>query len=146
VFAAPFPTCTWGLQPDLTPATNYQGLWWNAPAGSEYGWGINFSHQGDIIFATWFTYDAKGKPWWLIIEAHKTAPGIYAGAVSTVSGPPFNAVPFLRSQVVETPVGTATLTFADGNNASFAYTVNDVAQTKPITRQLFSPPAGTVCR
>ncbi|HEX6793354.1 MAG TPA: glycosyl hydrolase family 28-related protein, partial [Casimicrobiaceae bacterium] len=37
---------------------NYEGLWWASPAGSESGWGINFAHQGDIIFATWFTYDA----------------------------------------------------------------------------------------
>jgi hypothetical protein len=34
-------------------------------------------------------------------------------------------------------VGTATLTFADGNNGTFAYTVNGVSQTKAITRQVF---------
>jgi hypothetical protein len=37
------------------PPVNYQGLWWKSPAGSESGWGINFAHQGDVIFATWFT-------------------------------------------------------------------------------------------
>ena len=66
--AAPF-----GAGPALAAAANYQGLWWNPPA--ESGWGINFAHQGDIIFATWFTYDAAGKPWWLIAELHKTAAG-----------------------------------------------------------------------
>ncbi len=40
---------------------------------AESGWGINFAHQGDIVFATWFTYDTAGKPWWLIAELHKTA-------------------------------------------------------------------------
>jgi len=41
------------LDPVAGPsASNYQGLWWNAPAGSESGWGINFAHQSDIIFAT----------------------------------------------------------------------------------------------
>ena len=35
--------------------TNFGGLWWNSPAGSESGWGINFAHQGDQIFASWFT-------------------------------------------------------------------------------------------
>jgi hypothetical protein len=39
-------------------ARNYEGLWWNAPAASESGWGINFTHQGDTIFATSFTYGA----------------------------------------------------------------------------------------
>jgi hypothetical protein len=43
------------------------------------------------------------------------------------------------------PVGTATLSFANGNAGSFAYTVNGVAQTKAITRQVFRTP-GTVCQ
>jgi hypothetical protein len=141
----PLPTCTWGAQPDLAQATNYQDLWWKAPAGSESGWGINLTHQGDVIFATWFTYDAAGKPWWLAITANRTAPGLYTGDVFTTSGPPFGAVPFDPANVVETTIGTATLTFADGNHASFAYTVNGVAQTKTLTRQVFVPP-GTVCQ
>src|SRR5262249_40359129 len=37
-------------------AANYQGLWWSSPANSESGWGVNLAHQGDIIFASWFTY------------------------------------------------------------------------------------------
>ncbi|HEX8738685.1 MAG TPA: S8 family peptidase, partial [Casimicrobiaceae bacterium] len=45
--------------------TNYQGLWWASPAGSESGWGLNVAHQGNIIFATWFTYDTSGKALWL---------------------------------------------------------------------------------
>jgi hypothetical protein len=140
------PTCIWGAQPNLALATNYQDLWWNS---SESGWGINFAHQGDIIFATWFTYDASGTPWWLIAEAHKTAPGVYSGGAATVTGPAFNAVPFPPAGspggATETTVGTATLTFADGNNATFAYSVNGVSQTKQITRQVFAEP-GTVCQ
>ena len=71
--------------PDAPPVSdpNYQGLWWNP---DESGWGINFAHQGDIIFATWFTYDVAGKPWWLIAELHKTAAGICSGNVSTGRG------------------------------------------------------------
>jgi hypothetical protein len=44
-----------------------------------------------------------------------------------------------------TVAGTATFTFADGNNASFDYTVNGISQTKLITRQVFVP-NGTACR
>ncbi len=51
-------------------AVNYQGLWFN-PA--ESGWGINFAHQGDLIFASWFTYDLTGKGTWLVMTASKTA-------------------------------------------------------------------------
>jgi len=60
-------------------------------------------------------------------------------------------VPFLPANVALTPVGTATLNFANGNSASFAYTVTlgtppvTVNQTKQITRQIFRTP-GTVCQ
>jgi hypothetical protein len=141
----PLPACTFGAQPDLTQATNYQDLWWAAPAGSEAGWGINFTHQGDIIFATWFTYDVDGTPLWLTVTANRTGATTFTGTLNRTTGPPFNAVPFNPANVTVMPVGTATLSFANGNAGSFAYTVNGVAQTKAITRQVFRTP-GTICR
>ena len=117
---------------------NFQGLWWAAPAGSESGWGINFAHQGDIIFASWFTYDQNGKGLWLVMTAPKTGPGVYAGTLYTTTGPPFNAVPFSPAKVVPTAVGMGTLTFSDANNGTFAYTVNGFAQNKAITREVFA--------
>jgi hypothetical protein len=143
-FASPVPICTWGAQQNLALATNFQDLWWASPAGSEAGWGINFTHQGDIIFATWFTYGTDGQPLWLTVEAPRTGGNVFSGFVRTFTGPAFNAVPFDPARVTETIVGAATFTFADGNNATFAYTVGSVAQTKPITRQVFAAP-GTVC-
>ena len=119
-------------------------LWWASPAGSEPGWGITLTHQGDIIFATWFTYGTDGQPLWLTVEAPRTGGNVFSGFVRTFTGPAFNAVPFDPARVTETIVGAATFTFADGNNATFAYTVGSVAQTKPITRQVFAAP-GTVC-
>ncbi len=147
----PLPTCTFGVQQALSLATNYQDLWWAAPPGAESGWGINFTHQGNTIFATWFTYHFDGSPLWLSVTASNTAPGVYAGTLYLTSGPAFDAVPFLPANVVLTPVGTATLTFANGNSATFAYTITlgtppvAVTQTKPITRQIFQAP-GTVCQ
>ena len=141
----PLPTCTFGAQSKLSLATNYQDLWWASPPGSESGWGINLTQQGDVIFATWFTYDHDRTPLWLIVTAPKTGPGIYSGSLFRTTGPPFNAVPFDPMKVVGTAVGTASFTFSDGNTASFAYTVNGVAQAKPITREVFRSP-GTVCQ
>ena len=63
----------------LALATNYQDLWWARTAAAESGWGINLSHQGDTIFATWFTYDIDGSSLWLVVTALKTAPGVYTG-------------------------------------------------------------------
>ena len=134
----------WGTQPNLALATNVQDLWWKQPAGSESGWGINFTQQGDTVFATWFTYDAGGKPWWLAFVANRTGPGVYAGDIFTTTGPPFSAQPFDPTLVVETTIGAAKLTFTDGNSGTFAYTVNGKSQSKPLTRQVFAEP-GTVC-
>jgi len=141
----PLPACTFGGQADLSQATNYQDLWWAAPAGAEAGWGVNFTQQGDVIFATWFTYDSDGAPLWLSVTANKAAAGIYTGVLYRTTGPAFNTLPFDPSHVTATPVGSATLTFASGNAGTFAYTVNGVSQSKSITRQVFRTP-GTVCR
>jgi len=143
------PTCVWGAQPNLALATNYQDLWWVA-SGAESGWGVNFTHQNDITFATWFTYDFDGTPLWLSATAIKTGTGVYRGDLIRTRGPSFNAVPFDENLVTRTPVGTLTLTFVNGNAASYAYTVtlpgtSPVTQTKQVTRQVFRAP-GTVCQ
>ena len=136
----PVPTCVFGAQ-DPTTATNYQDLWWN-PA--ESGWGINLTEQGNMIFAAWFTYRPDGSPLWLTATAAPQG-GSYTGTLYQNSGPPFNAVPFNPANVVQTPVGTATFTFANGNSATFAYTVFGVSQSKQITREIFQG-SGTVCQ
>ena len=146
----PLPTCVFGAQTNLALATNFQDIWYAAPAESEAGWGVNFTHQGDVIFATWFTYDVDGTPLWLSATLDKTASGAYSGTLYRTTGPKFNAVPFLPADVTLTPVGTLTLTFANGNSATFAYTValegpaSAVTQTKSIVRQVFLGP-GTIC-
>jgi len=147
----PLPTCTWSTGADLAGATNYQDLWWAKPAASESGWGINLNHEGDIIFATWFTYDLDGTPLWLVATAPKTSPGVYTGELYRTTGPAYNTVPFDPNAVHATKVGTATFTFADGNNATFAYSVQlagmavPAVQSKAITREIFST-GGTTCK
>ena len=71
-------------------------------------------------------------------------------ALIRTTGPAFNAMPFSPASVLLTPVGSLTITFANGNAALFAYTVTlpgqpGVSQAKAITRQVFRPP-GTVCQ
>ena len=122
---------------------NYGGLWWNAPGGSEAGWGINFAHQGGTIFASWFTYDLTGKAWWLVMSANQTAANSFTGTLFQSTGPAFDAMPFppigSPGGATGSAVGTGTLTFGDANNGTFAYTVKGVSQTKAITRQTFGP-------
>src|SRR5206468_7183255 len=66
VFSSPVPTCV--AAQTFAPSSNYSDLWWRSPAGSENGWGVNITHQGDILFATWFTYDASGRGLWLVLS------------------------------------------------------------------------------
>jgi len=131
-------------------SVNYQGLWWKAPGASEDGWGINFAHQGNVIFGTWFTYDTTGKGWWLtLITDSNPSPGSFTAKLYATTGPPFNAVPFVKTGAAPPPIGTATLTFTDANNGSFHYDVTlptgTVSQTKAITRQLLGNAPMATC-
>jgi hypothetical protein len=133
---------------------SYQGLWWNSPGGSESGWGVNITHQGDILFATWFTYDSDGKGMWLVIPRAELQPVIvyddpygygmmgppmyqYSGSVYRTTGPAFDSARFDPAAVTVTKVGDADFRFTEPNAGTFVYTVNGVFGAKPITRQVF---------
>jgi hypothetical protein len=141
----PMPACTLGGSAGASP--NYQGLWWRSPAGSESGWGVNLTHQGDIVFATWFTYDSSRRGMWVVMpEGRRTGTtNAFTGAIYRTTGPSYDSTTWNASSVQATQLGTATFTFSDSGNGTFAYTVNGVSASKPITRQVFSSPA-TVCR
>jgi uncharacterized delta-60 repeat protein len=143
IFGPPV-TCTFGVRADLATATNYQDLWWAAPTGAEPGWGISLAHQGDTIFATWFTYGVDGAPLWLSATATRNASSRYEGALYRTSGPPFSATSFRPSEVARAAVGSLSLEFANGNAAQFEFTIDGRTQSKAITRQVFHAP-GTVC-
>jgi len=145
----PLPNCTFGVETNLALASNYQDLWWAAPAGSQAGWGINLTHQGDTIFATWFTFDHDHTPMWVAMAAAKTGFGSYIGQLYRTSGPPFNSVPFspigAAGGASGSIVGNGGLFFTDGNSGTFYYTLNGAGGVKQITREVFTSP-GTVCQ
>src|SRR5438552_16417332 len=119
----------------MTPS--YQGLWWNAPAGSESGWGVNLTHQGNILFATWFTYDADGKGMWLVMPRGDLQPMMmnpygygygemeqqptYTGTLYRTTGPAFDAASFNSSAVAAIAVGEATFAFSSEDSGTFYY-------------------------
>jgi hypothetical protein len=126
-----------GVAAPQSTAPNFEGSWWNAPGGSESGWGLNLAQQGDVIFASWFTYDATGKAWWLSMTANPVGNNVFSGTLYQTRGPAFNTVPFDANAVTYQAVGTGTLAFSDANNGTFNYTVNGISGTKPITRMVF---------
>jgi hypothetical protein len=122
--------------------THYQDLWYNSPAESEPGWGVNVTHQDNTLFATLFTYDATGRDLWLVMSAGNRQPdGSYFGTLYRTSGPPFNANPFTPINAGNlTEVGTMRFSFSNGENGTLTYTYNGATVTKQITRQVFSSP------
>ena len=143
VYASPVPTCVAGT--GSNGVVSYQDLWWRAPAGSENGWGLNITQQGNTaLFITWFTYGDGGDRLWLVMDNMlRTTPtsNTYSGNVYRTRSSPFNA--YDGSRFAATQVGTASITFTDANNASFSYTVNGISQTKPLTRFVFQSPITT---
>lgn len=126
-------------------APSFQDLWWHAPAGSESGWGINLTQQGNIMFATWFTYGADGKGMWLVASnLQQTAPGMWMGDLFSTTGPAFSA-PWDSTKVKVTSVGTLMLTFDGTNSGTLTAMVNGKTITKAITRQVFASPT-SACR
>lgn len=146
VYGSSLPTCA-PADSSGPSAGNFQDLWWRSPANSESGWGVNITQQGDVIFATWFTYGTDGRGMWLVMsDGRRTGGGnTFTGALYRTTGPAFSASPWLPAQVAVTQAGTGTFTFSDATNGTFAYTVDGVSQSKSITRQVYGSPV-TVCR
>jgi hypothetical protein len=134
------PNCEMGGTMPATP--NFSDLWWNP---SESGWGINLQHQGNIIFATWFTYDANGKGQWLVMsDGESTGNNTWSGALYRTTGPALGST-WDNSKVKLAQAGQATISFSDANNGTLTATVDGMNVTKPITRQVYQTPP-TVCR
>jgi hypothetical protein len=139
-FAAPVPVCVEGAVPG--PTLNFQGMWWNP---SESGWGLHLTHQGDIVFAIWFTYDTNSKAIWLAMAASKTASNTYSGKIyRPTAGPPYDSGLFHSVPVVSSEVGIGTLTFRDRESGTFAYSVDSMQGVTNIARLVFASTA-TAC-
>jgi YVTN family beta-propeller protein len=118
-----------------TPATNYTDLWWNP---SESGWGLAVTQQFRVMFLAWYVYNAAGNPVWYVVSncAVNAAGNGCSGTIYRTTGPPFGPV-FTPGMINVVEVGSATLSFSDGNNGMLSFVVDGVAGTKAITRQIF---------
>ena len=125
-----------------TPSANYTDMWWNP---SESGWGVNVTHQGDLVFATWFTYGSDGRGMWLVMpRGERTAAGTFTGDFYQTRGAPFSTSPWV-GPTDNTLMGRGTFTFTTATTGTFAYTIGSVSQSKAITRQVFAAQE-SVCR
>jgi hypothetical protein len=128
---------TWTREGDTWPAGNFSDMW-SSPA--ESGWGMSIVQHTSTsgqLFAVWFTYDTNNHPMWFMMSGGSWSGNVFTAAVYQTSGPSYTAASFDPNNVHVNPAGTATLTFADTNNGTFAYTVNGVTGTKDISRLAF---------
>ncbi len=103
--------------------TNYTDHWWGGPNAS--GWGVQISHQGNRIFAGWYTYNSLGKASWFTAQGTQDASNArrYTGSLYLVNpGIPFSTIsgPIAQSSVIT--AGTFEFNFTDGERGSFTYT------------------------
>ena len=140
-FSSSMPSCSVGGEAKAG-GRSYQDVWWRP---DESGWGINIAHQGDTLFATWFTYDVAGRGQWLVMSnTTRVGDGEYAGKIYRTTGPAFDSSSWDASSVRATELGAATFTFSDASRGTFAYTLEGVTRTKAIERMVFALPA-SVC-
>ncbi len=132
------------MVPQAAQAQNasYSDLWWNP---SESGWGINLNQQGDVIFATWFTYGDGGRnAWYVMSDARKQPDGSFKGAIYQTTGVSFAQINGQKASKSVAEVGSGTLQFSSLNAATFNYKIGALDQTKSIVRQQYKT-TPTVC-
>lgn len=118
------------------PGFDYSDLWWNP---LEPGWGLNLiQHASNVIFGVMYTYESPNRATWFVLPGGTwSSPTTYSGMLYRVTGPRFNGATFDPAAVNVREVGSATLTFADRDHATFAFSADGTAVTKTITRQPF---------
>lgn len=133
-FVANPPSCTFTTA-SRASATNYTDIWWK---DNESGWGLSMIHQGDSIFIAWYTYGSDGKPMWVTGLASRQADGSYTGSLNRpAGGTPFNQINGPATTFPIPTVGSFRLSFIDGERGTFDYTLDNITQSKPISRFVF---------
>lgn len=121
---------------DATPTASYGDLWWGGSA--QNGWGVAISQQYRTLFAVWYTYDTNGRSVWYVIPGGEWLNATtYRGTAYRTTSSAWLGAAYNPAAFNVQPAGTVTFSFADHNNAVMSYTVDGVAQSKPIVRQPF---------
>jgi hypothetical protein len=112
----------------------YGGMWWGGPGKD--GWGVSIQHQGNTIFATWYTYGADGAVTWFYMPAGQRGSGnTYSGDLFRTTGARWIGQPYYDGSSTNTiRVGTMTLNFANADAATMTTTIDGATLTQPIVR------------
>jgi hypothetical protein len=113
----------------LSHAGNYQDWWWDP---QQSGMGFNVGHQGNTVVVAWYNYGEDGKASYLTmagpLNGSVLKAGLYRGT-GPAPGPGYSA-----SQVKQTLVGEASITFGSDNHAQFNYSFDGKEGTLALER------------
>ena len=129
--------------------TNFTDHWWGGPNAS--GWGIQISHQANIVFGGWYSYSPTGKATWFTLQGTQDVANIkhFTGTIYQIATgtayPQING-PLPPNAVV--PVGTFEFNFASGETGVFTYSLPQfslVNRTLPLERFALAGGPVNVC-
>lgn len=141
--AGPVPSCLF-TSGSRAGARNHSDIWWNP---GESGWGLNLTESEGRIFAAWYTYAADSQPMWVTGLLSRRSDGRYTGELyRPQSGTPFAQIAGPATSFPIPTVGSATLSFSNGERGSFSYTLDGVSQQKAIERFVYAGPTQSVCQ
>jgi len=112
----------------------HTGLWWNS---NESGWGMSITQHGSNIAVAVYTYDQAGQPTWYVMSGCPVSGNSCTGDLYATSGGTPPTTPWNGSGKVTSNVGTGTLTFANADNGTFDFRINNVIGSKSIARGIF---------
>lgn len=118
-----------------TFSIDYTDLWYNAPAESQSGWGVNIIQQNEVLFVTLFIYDQANQPhWYVASNVNATSQTTFSGQLFNIANGTYFGAPWVGISGVQT-VGNIAFTFNSPTTGSMTYTINNVQVTKNIVRQ-----------
>jgi len=120
--------------------TDATDLWWDRFAG---GWGVNVSHQNDVMVLTFFVYGENNAPVWYsasdvrFVNADPDGSEVYVGALYQSNGPWQGAIFFDTKDVTYRQVGWVTFRLSAAQTATLTYSVDGLSVTKFLARYSF---------
>lgn len=116
-------------------ATDTSDVWYNP---NESGWGLTIAQQNDTLFAVLYLYGPGNQATWYVAPdmpfSGVTASGTsYSGTLYQTTGSPYTQ-PFNSASVTTRAVGTATFTLTNLTTGTMAYSIDNVAVAKSVTR------------
>lgn len=121
--------------PETTPRMAVSDLWWGG--SQQNGWGINIAQQGDTLFVVWFTYDALGRPAFIVMPGGRWTGTKYEGNIYVTESSPWVGATYDARRLTVTQLGTMQIEFSDASTAIMTYKVDGISRTNIITRQVF---------